>query len=409
MDPAEMLTLAAITYRGCEFNLSDAHSRKIVYDETARCLETFSKTQSNWELAWGPAGYRPGIVGMDISAMYVVRGRSEPSNIAIVIRGTNFFSPIDWLSNLLIDPIPWEYGGAADDVSITQSTWLGLRILQRLRSGPVPAPPASRTPLEQVQAAESASEAAIAYALLRGIIQGISTFASAAYSKEIRDQITAIADAGSFAANRNKGLQQALADAQQPPVSSGTLFEFLKRFVATATAPVNIYVVGHSKSGALAPALALWLADTQGGVVVGAEQWDPSAKAKLYLYTFAAPTPGNAGFANRLKQKIAASYRLANPYDIVPHAWNPKEIREIPNLYGDQLSALRIPADVLALALEATAYRHEVLSAQWTGGAVPQSDFLQRAAVEHLDFYLKQFGIYNANSLSTLALYGPIP
>ena len=64
---------------------------------------------------------------------------------------------------------------------------------------------------------------------------------------------------------------------------------------------------------------------------------------------------------------------------------------------------------MLALALEATAYRHEVLSAQWTGGAVPQSDFLQRAAVEHLDFYLKQFGIYNANSLSTLALYGPIP
>src|ERR1700730_17958231 len=176
MDPAEMLTLAAITYRGCEFNLSNAHSRKIVYEETAHCLEAFSQTQGHWELAWGPAGYRPGSVGMDISAMYVVCSRIEPSNLAVVIRGTNFFSPIDWLSNLLIDPKPWEYGGAARDVRISQSTWLGLRILQGLQSGPVPAPPAAQTPAEQVQAAEAAAEAAIAYGLLRGIVQGRLTF-----------------------------------------------------------------------------------------------------------------------------------------------------------------------------------------------------------------------------------------
>src|SRR5689334_8418513 len=83
MDPAEMLTLAAITYRGCEFNLSNAHSRKIVYDEVARCLNIFGATRGKWELAWGPAGYRPGITGADISAMYAVRaiGASSASNL----------------------------------------------------------------------------------------------------------------------------------------------------------------------------------------------------------------------------------------------------------------------------------------------------------------------------------------
>jgi hypothetical protein len=121
MDPAEALTLVAITYRGCEFNLSNAHSRKIVYDEMARCLKTFGPTQNKWELAWGPAGYRPASTGMDISAMYAVRGigQNPASNLAIVIRGTNFFSPLDWLSNLLIDTKPWEYGGAASNVEIS--------------------------------------------------------------------------------------------------------------------------------------------------------------------------------------------------------------------------------------------------------------------------------------------------
>ncbi len=409
MDPTEALTLASITYRGCEFNLSNAHSRKVVYDEMARCLKTFGATQRKWELAWGPAGYRPGITGTDISAMYAVRGIDEPSNLAIVIRGTNFFSPLDWLSNLLIDPKPWEYGGAANDVETSQSTWLGLRILQRLQSGPVPAPPATQTPVEQAQAAETAAQAAIAYAFLRNIIQGSAPFDGAAYLVKIREQITAFVTAGSFAPAHDQGLQQAIVDAQQPPASARTLLEFLRGFVANATAPVNIYVVGHSKGGALAPALALWLADTQGGAVGNSEQWDPSSRANLHLYSFSAPTPGNAGFAARFKQRIADAYRLENPYDIVPHVWDPSEVREVPDLYGDQLTALRIPADLLAAALRVTGYQHEVPAAPWTGAAVPQSNFLQRAAIEHLDSYLKKFGLYDASTLSIVALFAPIP
>lgn len=407
MNAAEMLTLAAITYRGCEFNLSNPCSRKIVYDEITRCLKTFSAVQGKWELAWGPAGYRPGITGADISAMYAVRGigTTSASNLAIVIRGTNFFSPLDWLSNLLIHTKSWEYGGAANDVKISHSTWLGLRILQRLQSGPVPAPPATQTPAEQAQAAATASQAAVAYAFLKDIIDGGAPIDIATYLTQIEEQVAAIAN-GSVALDPS--LQQAIDDAQRPPASAGTLLEFLKGFVANTAPPVNICVIGHSKSGALAPAFALWLADTKGAAISSPEQWDSGSKANLCVYSFAAPTPGNACFATRFRQKITGCSRFENPYDIVPHVWDPDEVRKISGLYGDQLSALRIPAEALALALQVPAYQHEVQSKPWAGAAVPQSNFLKRAAVEHLDSYLKEFGLYDASTLSILALFAPI-
>jgi hypothetical protein len=163
MDPAEMLTLAAIAYRGCEFNLSNPHSRKILYDEITGCLQTFSMLLGNWELVWGPAGYRMGNTGTDESAMYVVRGTREHTTLGIVVRGTNFFSLSDWMSNLLIDPKPWRYGGAVDDVKISHSTSRGLGILQRLRSGPIMAAPVPQSPDEQRQAEDTAAEAGVYY------------------------------------------------------------------------------------------------------------------------------------------------------------------------------------------------------------------------------------------------------
>jgi len=112
-------------------------------------------------------------------------------------------------------------------------------------------------------------------------------------------------------------------------------------------------VIGHSKGGALAPALALW-------------------------------------------------------HDIFPDVWDPSEVRLIPDLYDDQLKLLTVPAIALAAALEVLAYCHEVPCVPWTGVAVPQSNPLQRAGIEHLDSYLKKLGLYDDRTLSTLALYAPI-
>jgi hypothetical protein len=68
-DPAELLTLAAISYRGCELNLSISHNRKIIFDELTRCLHAFPAVRDKWEVAWGPAGYNPRKLGLDDSAM----------------------------------------------------------------------------------------------------------------------------------------------------------------------------------------------------------------------------------------------------------------------------------------------------------------------------------------------------
>jgi len=406
MDPVELMLLAAISYRGCEFNLSNPHSRKIVYDEIARCLEIFSATHGRWQLAWGPAGHRPGTAGTDESAMYVVRraGESPSSTVAIVIRGTNFFSFGDWLSNTSIDPKPWVYGDGGEAVKISQSMWSGLRILQRLKSGPVPPLEGEETAQEKQEAANTAAEAALAFKLLQRILQGPTTdLESATQLAKIIERISAFA-VDPFASSPADSLRDVET---AEPQNAGTLIDFLKTFVADAKKPVDIYVTGHSKGGGLAPVLALWLADTRSAPP---EQWDPDNKANLHVCSFAAPTAGNAGFASHFQSQIlrANVYRLANPYDIVPHAWDPDEIRQIPDLYDGQLRALKIPADVLARALIRSGYQHEAPTVGWNGTAVVQANCLKRAGVEHLDFYLKELGIYDEHTMSTLALFAPI-
>jgi Lipase (class 3) len=409
MNPAVMLTLVALTYRGCEFNLANAHSRKIVYDEVARCLRNYGPEPGKWTMVWGPAGYRPTTANpdnMDISEMYAVS--DGHSNLAIVLRGTNLFSALDWTSNLLIDEKSWEYGGAGPEVKISHSTALHLHILQHLQSGPVPAPNATESDAERLQAAKTAKQAADGYALIKGVLQGHTEFHIEGLLPKIDQRIADAKNRGELPENQ-ASLAHPFADVEQPPVPEGTLLEFLKGFVAKAPTPLNIYVIGHSKSGAVAPALALWLADTQGKTVPASEQWDPANKATLHLYTFAGPTPGNAQFATRFQQKITDAQRFANPNDVVPHVWEPGEVKEIPDLYGDGLWFLRPAADALALFLREPAYTHEAPPAPWKNLTETPLNTMQRIAFEHLDAYLQEFGIYDANTLSLLALFAPIP
>ena len=410
MNPAVMLTLVALTYRGCEFNLANAHSRKIVYDEVARCLQSYGPEAGKWTIVWGPAGYRPTTANpdnMDISEMYAVS--DGHSNLAIVVRGTNLFSALDWTSNLLIDEKRWEYGGAGPEVKISHSTALHLHILQHLQSGPVPAPTATETDEERIQAAKTAKQAAPIYALLKDVTQGHTQSHVEGFLPEINKRLAEATIPGKLPSHHEAGLRQAIADAEQPPAPKDTLLEFLKGFVANAATPLNVYVIGHSKSGAVAPALALWLADTQGKTLAASEQWDPGNRATLHLYTFAGPTPGNAQFAARFQQKITDAHRFENPYDLVPHVWEPGEIREIPDLYGDQLWFLRPAADTLARFLQRPAYTHEVPPGPWKSLTEAPLNTMQRIAFEHLDAYLKEFGIYDDNTLSLLALFAPIP
>ncbi len=128
------------------------------------------------------------------------------------------------------------------------------------------------------------------------------------------------------------GLQalQTMTPADQPPTY--TLSAFLKEWSKTH-APLQIDVTGHSLGGALAPTLALWLADTRAN-------WDPPGKAKITVYAFAGPTAGNAEFAAYYDSRIGPdTHRVWNPKDIVPQAWNVQTLGTVADLYAPKIRA----------------------------------------------------------------------
>jgi hypothetical protein len=402
MDPTEALTLAAIAYRGCELNLSNPHSQRILHDEITRGLSSFSRVQGKWELVWGPAGYCSGGAGLDDSAMYVVRNKQSPKTLAIVVRGTNLFSLGDWESNFRLAPQTWAYGSAGSQVKISDSIGLGLSILQILRAQNPPPPPVVETAAEQARAAATKAQAAAGYAFITTMVKGTAALDVSGIFADIASKVT-----DWFGHSNDATIVQAATVAQPPSPPARTLAQFLTAFVSASAGPVDLHVIGHSKGGALATALAMWLADTQGPSVAEYCLWDPHSTAVLHPHSFAAPTAGNSGFAQRFAGKFPGAYRLANPYDIIPHAWNTAEISEVPDLYGNQLKLLRIPADALALFLQQAGYQHEIGAQPWPAQPLANRTLPAQIAFNHLDAYLTKLAIPDPG-LSILRLFAPI-
>jgi hypothetical protein len=427
MDPAVALTLAAITYRGSDLNLSDSHSRELTFKEMTRCLQTFSQVRGKWEIVWGPAGFRPGIVGLDTSAMYVARMIHAPRDVAIAIRGTNFFSITDWLSNLLIDQRPWTYGdpAAVANVKISASTAIGLHILQRLRSAPRHTATTNASFWDAAASWVAAHEARLGYALLRLVAQGprlpadrdllaavtswVQKTPGNGLSAEMLDFVhrldAAVTQSSSSTVDEMALLEQ-VERAQDRFPAGISLLDFLRTLIANESGPVDIHVVGHSKGGPLAAALALWLADTQGTAAAAAERWDPNRHARIGLFTFAAPTPGNSAFAGHFGKQISSDYRLYNPLDIAPHVWNATEAGEIPNLYNGELKILRGLVDALTPVLERLDYQHEGPAQPWPAPQPENEPLPAQIAFQHLDAYLRKLNLLG--EMNFLSLFKPI-
>jgi len=201
----------------------------------------------------------------------------------------------------------------------------------------------------------------------------------------------------SFGAFTGVTILQFLAPGPGLPGANQKVHEFL---ASVAAQPIQVTVTGHSLGGALAPALALWLLDTQA-------TWDPRTQATIGCEPTAGPTAGNAAFAGYYDQRLGANTtRLFNSLDIVPHAWNESDLPALPALYNPA-----IPPDLLIGALTATAEASvsgkgytqiEGATAPLDGTINPAiidprrfafENYLVQAGYQHIDAYMTLVGI----------------
>lgn len=83
-------------------------------------------------------------------------------------------------------------------------------------------------------------------------------------------------------------------------------------FLATLAGNANVYVTGHSLGGCLASVIAPLILNQLGGT------------NRVKVYTFAAPSPGDAGYQayfNRLFGSNSMAFRVYDTLDAVPDAW----------------------------------------------------------------------------------------
>ena len=90
---------------------------------------------------------------------------------------------------------------------------------------------------------------------------------------------------------------------------------------------VEVVVTGHSLGGGLAPLLAAYLGSDSS--IVQSEQ------VTVSCYTYAGPTAGDENFRTFLTQNVKYN-AIVNPLDLVPMAWAPKSLLQIPSLYSGQ-------------------------------------------------------------------------
>lgn len=389
-----MLTLSLLASRG--FWDSKEQNRDKLASSISQGLGELAPLRVNWKLAWGPGTYRYLGSAFDSSMMYVAQSTVQPSRFAIVVRGTNPLAMLDWLLGDFLGhrQVPWHPGETeiAPGARLSLSTALGLKILLSIRARNDPAVAADPTRfhylLELGERTVSAvkksgdstlalsedmvadSPAAPVYEAARKLVKkllkyqklwttagpaAVNAAARVSEALKLEEVVEVLALRQRLIRALDRTLEpQAEApvamlmpsaaelDDRQPPGIG--LLELLANLAQTHGDALELYVTGHSKGGALAPALALFLSDTQRNEDIAIPrhyQWNPGGHGKIHCYAFAGPTPGNTAFADYFNRQLGRNfYRYANQRDIVTLAWKSEELRTISGVFGEAAPSL---------------------------------------------------------------------
>jgi hypothetical protein len=389
-DKQVMFTLAMVSYRGLEIPGSGTLHDIWLRHGMQQGLDTLAPVRGDWEIVWGPATYSAPFGLFDDSAAYVARHRSKRSRYVIAVRGTNAFSLFDWVFGDLWTGWTqrWAYGDPARDsgAALSLSTALGLEGLLNMK-GTRPLPgllgsvervvsrdvvrPLERGAREWLQPLTTTLQGLRAQlgGPLLGDLRSLGEQFVSGPERELEAQIQGIRELQNLASwrrTRRRINDFVRGDSGEVPGAlfallesaswlSGELHfgESLLSFLSDAAKqskqrgkdPFEVFVTGHSKGGALAPALALLLAETQGKAYVSRRmRWNPAGHAHVHCYGYAGPTPGNRAFANRVDRVLQdRMFRIANTNDVVPHAWavstpgqaDELTLQQVPTLYDD--------------------------------------------------------------------------
>lgn len=394
-DDKTMLALAALTYRGF------GHHREA---SIARRLQSWlpaldAAGLGRWQLAWGPASFRAPTSLVDDAMAYVAKrldgGPGTPPRYVLAIRGTNPVSLFDWtFGDMWVrHQVDWPSTAGA---RLSASTALGLAILRNLTAD-------DRPPI-------GGSLAALANALTSSV-QSVVRELPELLPEQILADPGVLPDAvlleridllsGTSGERLRLGLfdrlGEHLEDATEPVQSlvhervydllleqiarsrgpGTTIEEFLERTVERGA---EVTVIGHSKGGALALAMALWLA----------EGWAGGGRADVRCFTFAGPTAGNAAFAARYDAVLGARTRcIVNRRDIVPQAWAVDDLARV----GATYPLLDIPTDALSRSVDRLGYTHVAgTQVAFTPSGTARA-LGEELIYQHLDAYLKEAGL----------------
>lgn len=302
----ELAALSLIARAGEALEGSDTEIDEVLIG----CIETELDRQrvvsGKYHLVWGPATFKFPESLYDDNMMYVVARTTSPSELVVVIRGTNAVALENWLREdfAVSSQVDWPYQHGRPLVpKLSHGTHVGLTALQTIT----------------------------ARSALSGELLSVREFLS---ERSGQGSLSAIA------------------------------------------------VVGHSLGGALAPALALWLKETEAA-------WG-GARVPISVTTLAGATPGDTVFADYYDRILgAATDRLFNPYDIVPLAWNPDTMRTIPGLYTNAgIDANWLEKLLISSAIRSVSgmdYRQILRSAPSLDGTIQPSErsFLAQAGWQH--------------------------